>query len=73
VIYPTIDALATADNFVAEIRLIPNSIHNLRDYVPRLRAFNATMHFSNMTGKWQATPDRRGSSLLTFTKQTPAN
>jgi multimeric flavodoxin WrbA len=31
-----------------------------------LRTFNATTHFSNMTGKWQAAFDRRGSGLLTF-------
>jgi hypothetical protein len=46
--------LATVDNFAADICLIPNSTHNLCDYVLKLRAFNATTRFSNLTGKWQA-------------------
>jgi hypothetical protein len=31
-----------------------------------LRAFNATTRFSNMTGKWQAASDGKGSGLLTL-------
>jgi len=49
-----VDALATGDSCVADMRFDSNSVHSLCDEVLRLRTFNATTRFSNMTGKWQA-------------------
>ncbi|OIQ65169.1 hypothetical protein GALL_532750 [mine drainage metagenome] len=55
----TINITATAYCLVADVRLIPTSstpqaVNILRDHVARLRTFNATTRFSNMTGKWRA-------------------
>jgi hypothetical protein len=54
-----INVTATAYCLVADVRLIPTSstpqaANILRDHVARLRTFNATTRFSNMTAKWRA-------------------